>query len=99
MTNRSIMMGVASHVTYSYRSLEIQESLPVGDGRALVKKLEESVEGVWASFRSSSLLSLYHAQHFVLLLNIDCSTLLPQEIKPTETVSRLKTSQPIMLLI
>ena len=42
-----------------------------------VNRLVWSEVGVWVSFRSSSLLMLYHAHHALPLLSMDYCTLLP----------------------
>lgn len=62
------------------------ESLALSDR---VNKLVLSEVGVWVSFRSSSLLSLYDVQHCVPLLSLDYSncSMLPSEWELTEKVS------------
>lgn len=58
-----------------YRSLEPVDSVALSER---VNRLVGSEVGVWVSFRSSSLLALYDAEHAVPLLSLDYCTLLPQ---------------------
>ena len=63
----------------SSRTLEPVESLVMADGQGSVNKLANSEVGVWVSFRSSSILSLYDMKHFVPLLTMDYCTILPAQ--------------------
>ena len=61
------------------RTLESVESLVMLDR---VNKLVGSDIGVWVSYRSSSHISLYDTQHFVVLLSLDyCILLPPQQVQ------------------
>ena len=51
-----------------------------------VNKLVLSEVGVWVSFRSSSLLSLYDTEHCVPLLSLDYCSILPSQWELTEKV-------------
>lgn len=60
------------------RTLESVESLVMLDR---VNKMVGSAIGVWITYRSSSLISLYDTQHFVVLLSLDyCAVLPPQQV-------------------
>ena len=44
-----------------------------------VNKLLGSEVGVWASFRSSSVITLYDTHHYLPLLSVDYATTLPPQ--------------------
>ena len=68
------------------RSLEPVESVALSER---VNRLVGGEVGVWVSFRSSSLLVLYHAHHALPLLSIDYCTLLPALQTDSEQVGNI----------
>lgn len=73
-------------MVYVCRSLEPVESLVTTER---VNKLVDSEVGVWVSFRSSSLLTLYDTRHYVVLLSLDYRTVLPPMKGFTEEVGSI----------
>ena len=65
-----------------HRSFEPVHALMMSEGTSKVYKMKQGPQGVWVTFRSSSVVCLFDVVHYVKLLQINYSTLLPSQ--PTD---------------
>ncbi len=85
------------HYTHlnSYRTLEAVQSVNMPDQVGKVYKMERGEQGVWITFRKTTLVCLYDTDYYIKLLQLDYTALLPSPRGPVDPkVSTRPTHTP-----
>ena len=67
-------------------TFEPVQSLVMGDSVGNVYKMTSGHHGVWVTFRSTSVVSLFDSKHYVKLMQLDYTTLMETHSLHTEMV-------------
>lgn len=81
LSNEELWCGCGKSITVMCaRTYEPVQSLVIEDSLGKLYKMEEGKHGIWASFRSSTVVCLFDVEHYVKLLQIDYTALLVDEL-------------------